>query len=319
MPLPEPLAIAALDRLRHKLPPLAFDPATDRDSGTLPGATDYLHHYRLEPDSFPPGVHHAMGTVATAGYRIAAHCWRHPAAQGTAFVVHGYYDHVGLYGHLIRHLIGRGLNVVAFDLPGHGLSDGARVTIASFDEYTQVLEGILARAAALSAPWYGVGQSTGGAILLKYLLAGGDAPPFARIALLAPLVHPRQWAFNRLVYLATRPWRAAIARKFMVNSGDPQFVDFVQRRDPLQERHLPLEWIGAMKHWAEEVHRLPASPYPAVVVQGDADTTLDWRYNLRLLRRKLPQGRFELLPGGQHHLVNEAEPIRARVFAALGF
>ena len=319
MPPSEPVAIATFDHLRHNLPPLAFDPGTDADSSALAGAADYLRHYRLEPESLAPDVRHCMGTVVTNGYRIAAHYWLHPAPRGTVFVVHGYFDHVGLYGHLIRHLLARQLNVVAFDLPGHGLSDGERVTIASFDHYTEVLEDILARAAALPAPWHGVGQSTGGAILLKYLLDGEHPRPLDRIALLAPLVHPRHWGLNRLVYLASHRWRKAIDRKFMVNSGDLEFLDFVQRRDPLQERHIPLEWIGAMKHWAEELQRLPPSPHPAIVVQGDADTTLDWRYNLRVLHNKLPNGHFHLVPGAQHHLINEAEPIRNRVLAALGF
>ena len=318
MPLPEPLAIAALDRLHQGLPSLAFDPARDADSVTIPGAPAYLGHYGLALADMPQGVRHAMGAVAAGGYRIAAHCWFHPTPGGTAFVVHGYFDHVGLYGHLIRHLLGRSLNVVAFDLPGHGLSDGERVTIASFDHYVEVFEGVLDAAAGLPRPWHGVGQSTGGAIVLHHLLRAAEHP-FAGVALLAPLVHPRRWGINRLIYLAARRWRRQIPREFVANSGDPAFLEFIAHRDPLQARHLPLEWIGAMKRWAEELHELPPSSRPASVIQGDADTTLDWRYNLRLLRRKLPNGRFHLLPGARHHLVNETAPIREQAFAALGF
>ncbi|GMU45963.1 MAG: hypothetical protein AMXMBFR26_07450 [Porticoccaceae bacterium] len=304
--------------MRPSLPSLAFDPACDADSVTLPGAAAYLAHYGLELPGMPVGVRHAMGAVAAAGYRIAAHCWFHPTPGGTAFVVHGYFDHVGLYGHLIRHLLGRGLNVVAFDLPGHGLSDGERVTIASFDHYVEVFEALLDAAHGLPRPWHGVGQSTGGAIVLHHLLRAAEHP-FARVALLAPLVHPRWWSINRLIYLASHRWRDQIGRKFVANSGDPEFLDFIANHDPLQARHLPLEWIGAMKRWAEELHELPPSNRAASVIQGDADTTLDWRYNLRLLRRKLPKGRFHLLPGARHHLVNETAPIRQQAFAALGF
>lgn len=318
MPLPESPDIAALDRLRLGLPPLALDPARDADSVTLPGAPAYLDHYGLAPADMPQGVRHAMGAVAAGGYRIAAHCWFHPAPSGTAFVVHGYFDHVGLYGHLIRHLLGRGCNVVAFDLPGHGLSDGERVTIASFDHYVAVFEALLDAASGLPRPWHGVGQSTGGAIVLHHLLRAAQHP-FAGVALLAPLVHPRRWAINRLIYLASHRWRRQIPREFVANSGDPAFLDFIANHDPLQARHLPLEWIGAMKRWAEELHELPPSHRAASVIQGDADTTLDWPYNLRLLRGKLPNGRFHLLPGARHHLVNETAPIREQAFAALGF
>jgi alpha-beta hydrolase superfamily lysophospholipase len=315
---PEPLSVAALDLLRHCLPPLVFDPAEAVDSAAVPAAASYLGHYGLELAAMPQGVRHAMGALAAGGYQIAAHCWFHPASGGTAFVVHGYFDHVGLYGHLIRHLLGRGLNVVAFDLPGHGLSDGERVTIASFDHYVEVFEALLDAADGLPRPWHGVGQSTGGAIVLHHLLRAAEHP-FAGVALLAPLVHPRRWGINRLIYLAARRWRRQIPREFVANSGDPAFLEFVAHRDPLQARHLPLEWIGAMKRWTEELHELPPSNRAASVIQGDADTTLDWRYNLRLLRKKLPNGRFHLLPGARHHLVNETAPIREQVFAALGF
>ena len=53
----------------------------------------------------------------------------------------------------------------------------------------------------LPQPWHGVGQSTGGAILLKHLLEEkSGASLFSRVALLAPLLHPRHWPGNRLVY-----------------------------------------------------------------------------------------------------------------------
>lgn len=319
----QPVGIAsgreeAFAALAERLPAIVFDPGADRDGDRVEGAAAYLGHYGLDPEAAPPGTRHSLGVLRAGGYRIAAHCWLHPVPSGTAFVVHGYFDHVGLYGHLIRHLLGRRLNVVAFDLPGHGLSEGERVTIASFDHYVAVFEDLLDAAAGLPRPWHGVGQSTGGAIVLHHLLRAASHP-FTGVALLAPLVHPRRWRLNRLIYLASHRWRRRIGRKFVINSGDPEFLDFIAHRDPLQARHIPLEWIGAMKRWAEELHTLPPSNRPATVIQGDADTTLDWRYNLRLLRQKLPSGKFHVLPGARHHLVNEIAPIRAQVFAALGF
>lgn len=308
----------AFAALAERLPPIAFDPGADRYREAVEGAAAYLDHYGLDPAGAPQGTRHTLGALRAGGYRIAVHCWLHPVPSGTAFVVHGYFDHVGLYGHLIRHLLGRRLNVVAFDLPGHGLSEGERVTIASFDHYVEVFEDLLDAAAGLPRPWHGVGQSTGGAIVLHHLLRAA-AHPFSGVALLAPLVHPRCWRVNRLIYLASHRWRRRIGRKFVANSGDPEFLEFIAHRDPLQARYIPLEWIGAMKRWAEELHALPPSHRAATVIQGDADTTLDWRYNLRLLREKLPSGRFHVFPGARHHLVNETEPIRARVFAALGF
>ena len=50
-------------------------------------------------------------------------------------ISHGYYDHAGLYGHLIEHLLSRGWSVAIFDQIGHGLSSGSRAEIQHFDQY----------------------------------------------------------------------------------------------------------------------------------------------------------------------------------------
>ena len=49
-------------------------------------------------------------------------------------ISHGYYDHAGLYGYLIEHLLSRGWNVAIFDQIGHGLSSGSRAEIQDFDQ-----------------------------------------------------------------------------------------------------------------------------------------------------------------------------------------
>jgi alpha-beta hydrolase superfamily lysophospholipase len=98
-------------------------------------------------------------------------------------VIHGYYDHAGLYRHLIRHLIDRGLAVLAFDLPGHGLSSGAPATIESFDEYVDAFDAcLLALEDHMPPPWLLLGQSTGGAIAMEWLLARGHDRAARRFA-----------------------------------------------------------------------------------------------------------------------------------------
>src|SRR5690606_6890453 len=129
----------------------------------------YLQHYGLEPDNRQAhDVHHAMGFFMCEGRRIACQYFSPQNPLATVVVLHGYYDHMGLYGHLIRYCLGRRFAVVAVDLPGHGLSDGAPAVIDSFAEYTACLEQCLQlmTQAALPRPFHAVGQSTGGSVLL---------------------------------------------------------------------------------------------------------------------------------------------------------
>ena len=136
-----------------------------------------------------------LGCFQAGGYQIAVQAWWPEQPRATLIVQHGYYDHMGLYRHLIEWALGMGFAVVACDLPGHGLSSGARADIGEFGEYQLVLQALLAEAAALQlpAPWHLCGQSTGGAILLDYRLHGGAPAQLGETILLAPLVRPPAW------------------------------------------------------------------------------------------------------------------------------
>ncbi len=310
-----------LQHLHLQLPPMTFNSNVDTPSFRLPDASVYLDHYDLQRLTAGRQMQHFIGTLNCLAYNIAVQYWLPPMSTGTVFVVHGYFDHAGLYGHLIEYLLNRNLAVVAFDLPGHGLSDGEQVSIASFDHYVEVFDAILVRAEAhLPKPWHSVGQSTGGAIILKHLLQEpADRHLFADIAILAPLLRPRHWQGNRLVYMLIHRFMSRMTRKFQANSGDAAFLEFLANKDPLQARHIPLLWIGAMKRWTEEFHALPVSAHPVHIIQGDQDTTLDWRYNLKQFRHKLPNANIHIINGARHHMVNECAPLRSQVFAAMGF
>ena len=52
------------------------------------------------------------------------------------------------------------------------------------------------------------------------------------------------------------------------------------------------------------------------MVQGRQDRTVDWRFNMRVIKR-LFQPRIVYLPKARHHLVNESSALRAQVFAAI--
>ncbi len=312
-------------RLHQQLPTLTFNPdidlVTPSTAAISPEATTYLNHYRLNSLTDKNDIRHFLGSAKCGSYTVACQYWLPPAAAGTVFVIHGYFDHSGLYRHLFQYLLNKNFAVVTFDLPGHGLSDGEQASIASFDHYVEVFESLLVMAQSkLPKPWHCVGQSTGGAIALKHLL---DEKPekhlFSNIALLAPLLLPRRWQFVRLFHLLTHRFKSSTPRALEPNSNDPDFVDFLAGHDPLQANHIPLEWIGAMKHWIEEFRDLPPSDFPMHIVQGDLDSTLNWRYNLKQFSGKLPLAKIHVIKGARHHLANEIERIRAETFAAMGF
>lgn len=263
--------------------------------------------------------HSRMGTIQAAGYQIAVQAWWPEQPRATLVLLHGYYDHVGLYRHVIEWALGMGFAVLGFDLPGHGLSSGARASIGDFAEYQAVLQAVLVEAAALELPqpWHLCGQSTGGAILIDYLLSGTPGPEIAETILLAPLVRPRAWGWSQFSYRIMKRFVSAIPRRFSVNSSDAAFIDFVHHQDPLQPRNLPTAWVGALSQWVPRIEAAPRSARSPLIIQGEADMTVAWQHNLEVLQSKFAAPQILRLAEARHHLANESVELRQRYFEFL--
>ncbi|GAB3312133.1 alpha/beta hydrolase [Haliea atlantica] len=271
----------------------------------------YLDYYHLDFAGRLPGVGHRIGTLQSGPYRLAVQAWEQPGARHNLLLLHGYFDHTGLYGHLVAHGLARGANVLIFDLPGHGLSSGAPASIDNFASYGAAVSDVLAGAGFPSLPWSVIAQSTGGAALVEFARRSDEAWPFRNTVLLAPLLRPAQWWRVCLAHTLVHRFLDSVPRRFAENSSDREFLDFV-RRDPLQSQRIPVAWVGALRRWLAGLPREDLGVGSALLVQGDADQTVDWRYNLPQYGQLFPGLRIELLPGAGHHLANEAVALRER-------
>lgn len=302
--------------LRASLRP--FDPEALSVSNAAELA--YFRFYGLDIESRLPSLVHHFGALELSGRTIACHLYQLAKPRGCCVLVHGYYDHAGLYAHLIEYCLCQGHDVLIWDLPGHGLSSGEVACIDSFEDYVKVFDQLLGRLGdRLSAPLTMIGQSTGGAILMRWVLKlqRADHPDSGmQLVLLAPLIRPRAWRFGRLLFNLLRPFRRSIRRRFGSNSSDQAFVEFV-RQDPLQSQRLPLGWVAAMRSWIAEFESAPTSTHAPEIIQGDGDRTVDWIYNLKRIRLKFPSARVTMIAGARHHLVNESPTLRAQIFDAI--
>lgn len=284
-------------------------------------AAAYFAYYGIDFENRMTEMNHHFGALAVAGFSLACHFYEVRNARGTCVLLHGYFDHCGLYGHLIEYCLRHGYSVLIWDLPGHGLSNGRQASIHDFAIYTNVLGGVLDHFREyMRMPLVAIGQSTGAAILMSWSLRAGLAVadnPFERIVLLAPLVRPSHWGSVRILHTLLKPFRGAVRRKFTSNTSDRRFLDFV-RVDPLQSRVLPVPWVSALRRWVREFNGYPTSDLAPVVVQGTLDETVDWRWNLQMIREKFPHAEVHVLEGARHQLVNEVAATREMAFAAIG-
>ena len=299
---------AQIDALREQLQPLG-------DATELPAeAAPLLAYYGLDFSLTFPQASLSLGWVSSGEFDLATYCWLQPDATDTLLLVHGYLDHVGLFTHLIRFGLERGYNVLAFDLPGHGLSSGQQAGIDDFSHYSAAIRDVRNASSLDQQPMRVIAQSTGGAALVD--LASHGPWPFEQTVLLAPLVRPANWWQVRLMHTLAHRFIDGVPRKFAENSTDLNFLEFIQR-DPMQSTRIQVSWVGALKRWLRGLQFCDLGVGPVLVIQGREDTTVDWRYNMRRIQELFPGSVIEYLPEAGHHLANESERWRNLYLAAI--
>lgn len=133
--------------------------------------------------------------LATAdGVALRAALWSPQKPRATVVIAQGRGEFIEKYYEVVSELLARGFVVVAFDWRGQGGSDRLLANprkghIDDFSHYLRDLDALEAQVLAPSCPkpWFGLGHSMGGAILLMHAHERGEGL-FGRLMLSAPMV-----------------------------------------------------------------------------------------------------------------------------------
>src|SRR5690606_18424192 len=109
-----------------------------------------------------------------------------------------------------------------------------------------------------------------------------------------------------------------LGRRFTDNSTDMDFLEFIRQRDPLQAQVLPVAWVQALDKWIPRIETALPAPHRPLIVQGQADGTVDWQHNIKVLRDKFDDPQLFYLPKARHHLANEKPRYRRQYLDWLG-
>ncbi|MFK8034492.1 MAG: alpha/beta fold hydrolase [Hyphomicrobiales bacterium] len=149
---------------------------------------------------------------------VVLRCARWPAAtrdvKGTVCLIQGRSEYIEKYYEVISDFRNRGFAVLAFDFRGQGGSDrllqqAIRGHVDTFSDYVSDLETVMSEVLLpeCPAPFYAVGHSMGGAVMMHSLEKGRLV--FDRIVLSAPLI-----AFAR-----KRPKQSTVAKLAKILNG----------------------------------------------------------------------------------------------------
>jgi len=269
----------------------------------------YFHFYHLDP----PRAEHYFGTIVSENHTLATHVFIPPNPRGTLFLIHGYFDHTGTFSKLISEGLSNRYAIVSWDLPGHGISTGDRTDTGAFDLCAKEFSDIVQRSEpVLPHPFYLVSHSTGCSIAMEYMY-NASSNAFDRIVFLSPLVRHAHWSWGKLGHAVAKPFTKTIRRRDKKNCSDPAYLAFV-KQDPLHSDILSFEYLKDLYAWEKQVQKKPVWPGSVLIIQGDQDTVVDWKYNLKFLRAKIQHPEIHLIHGALHQLANEREGLRDQVF-----
>ena len=246
----------------------------------------------------------SYGRIGTGGKSLWTWSVTPPESSQTVVFLHGYLDHSALSLSLFEFLNKRNYRIIAFDLPGHGLSGGERGGLENFEEYRNSLDRIMAYWNLNYEDTLFVGHSTGGAILLDKLLRGQSVKG---VILAAPLV--RFSHFGGAVFLLETLFRdkesIKVSRRPTTSNGE---YNKRKEEDPLGIERIPLDWSRAIVAWEKSLPEgeIPCET-PLLVVQGREDRVVSYGENIPRIGRWFPETEIRYYPGLKHTILNEAE------------
>ena len=202
--------------------------------------------------------------------------------KAVLLVVHGLAEHSGRYMNLVNRFVPQGFAVYGIDHLGHGRSEGRRLVLERFADYTEPLKtySAMVRCWQPGKPVFLVAHSMGGLIGATYLLTNQEELAGAILsgpAVKAPGSIPAATIFIGRVLSLLFPGMGIVERGTADEICRDPAVVAAYLADPLgyqgkMTARLGAEMLGAMERLRREAGRIKL---PLLILQGSADRLVD--------------------------------------------
>ncbi|MEN0058546.1 MAG: lysophospholipase [Bdellovibrio sp.] len=249
--------------------------------------------------------------------------WDQPFAQGTIVITHGHGEHSESYHRFVNAFAGDKWRFYAWDLRGHGRSDGRRGYVAEFDDYCQdykiFLEMVLKEPSVQQGPVILFCHSLGALIQIKTLLRNPDisyqglivSGPLFGLSLPVPAYKAKGAAVLNML-LPQITMGNELSNDMLTR--DPEVIREFEQDALRHHRMSPGAFIGLMDACEYVHHRANEVKKPALFLLAEADPVISTP-EARRFYGNIGSTRKELYiyPGAKHEVINDI--IRNTVFA----
>jgi alpha-beta hydrolase superfamily lysophospholipase len=252
--------------------------------------------------------------TASDGRKLFFQSWTPPGKpQLVIALLHGLGEHSGRYEHWAEKFCGRSMAFTAFDLRGHGLSEGKRGSITSvgvvFDDIGLFLEKIESTFPGIPVVLYG--NSLGGTLAVNFVLERKSS--ISALIITSPwfsLAEPLPGYGMALVRIAGFLWpsynqSSGLKTKFL--SRDKSVVE-KYRSDPLVHDRISVRLFLANEACGERAISLAGNiTEPVLVMHGTSDSIISPEGSIRFSNNSGNNVSLKLWEGLYHELHNEPE------------
>lgn len=277
---------------------------------------EYIKFYSLD---FKIPHKHKFGEFTILDKKVTYQFFQPEAdIKGVILLMHGYYDHTGNLANIIEILLKSNYAIAVYDMLGHGLSEGEKASIDDFGEYLESLEIFIPiiKKYFPNNRYHVIAHSTGCSVVMEYLLQKNTF--FDKIILAAPLVRCKKWKFTKSLFNVCYPLYKFkliknFKRKFGCNSSDKEYLKF-RIKDPLQHDEVSLRWYYSLLTWNNRIREYEPYKDKIYIIQGTKDATVEWKFNLKFIKKLFLNCETKIIKNANHQLFNESKEFREETF-----
>jgi alpha-beta hydrolase superfamily lysophospholipase len=249
---------------------------------------------------------------ASAGVKLFYQSWQPDGeVRATLVIVHGLGEHGARYQNVVNHLVPKGYVIYALDHRGHGRSPGQRGHLDDWSQFREDLRAfvLLVRVREAGHPFFLMGHSMGGCMVLNYVLHYPDR--LTAVVASAPAVGklnipPIMAVASKLLAKLKPNLSVSTGLDSKAISRDTAVIE-AYRNDPLVHgKGSPGAAVTFLQtaEWTM-AHAADFQP-PLLLLHGDADRLVNVAESKKFFAQvQQPDKKLIIYPGGYHESHND--------------